>query len=86
MSWTPELTPQSVKPDVLIFDLRADWRSYREAGLRVQDRLAFLCLRLLQRLVYRVGWTLERRRTLRHIKLRQHILGRGDAPEDAGMH
>ena len=86
MSWTPELTPQSLEPTVLVSDLLADSRSYRAAGFGPKDRLTFLCLRVLQRLAYHVGWKLGRRRRLRYVQLGQDVLGGRDAAEDAGMH
>ena len=56
MSWVDELTAPSLSARSLWRDVRADLRSYEEAGLATADRVQFLILKLVQRCSYRAGW------------------------------
>ena len=53
---SPGLAPPPATPQAILADLRWHWAVYREDGLPLRDRLAFLGLRIVQRLGYNAGW------------------------------
>ena len=73
MSWVDELAASPLSARSMWRDIRADWRSYSEAGVPLANRFSFLGLRLVQRVAYRAGWLAgvrakRRRPELRHAK------------------
>lgn len=52
----PGLEPPRATPLTLWRDLLWHWRVYRMDGLPLTTRLAFLVLRVVQRLAYNRGW------------------------------
>ncbi len=55
------LRPPAATPQELWRDLRWHAALYREDGLSLQERSAFLALRVIQRLAYNAGWHSGRR-------------------------
>lgn len=56
------LRPPSATPDQLLADMRWHLALYRQDGLGRRDKLAFLALRVVQRLAYNAGWRAGGRR------------------------
>jgi hypothetical protein len=56
VSWHSELVPPPLTPWNVASDLLDAWRLYRKAQLPLRERVAFLTLRLIQRVSYGVGW------------------------------
>lgn len=52
----PGLDPPSARPSEILSDLRWHDRIYRMEGLDWRTRVAFLSLRVVQRLAYNLGW------------------------------
>jgi hypothetical protein len=50
------LVPPASTPAAILDDLRWQWALYREDGLPLRDRLAFVGLRVIQRVAYNIGW------------------------------
>ncbi len=53
---TRGLSAPPATPRAIIEDLRWQWALYREDGLAIRERVAFLGLRVVQRLAYNLGW------------------------------
>ncbi len=56
----PGLSPPPATPGAILADLRLQWAHYREDDLPARDRVAFLGLRIVQRLAYNLGWFMGR--------------------------
>lgn len=56
MSWANELVPPPLTPRAIWAEATSAWKAYSEAKLPIPERLLFLCLRLVQRCSYNLGW------------------------------
>jgi len=60
LSWADELAPMAPTPENLLEDLAAADRLYQKAGVHGVRRVAFLLLRVGQRLAYWGGWMMAK--------------------------
>ncbi len=62
MSWLPELSPGSLTLGALLKETVKSVQHYSQANVPLKRMLQFAALRLVQHVVYAIGWRVEARR------------------------